>query len=63
MHRLGVGAFNEERCVAVSLKEILDLLVSDPSEKCWVVDLVTVEIEDREHRAVSNWIEKLINVP
>src|SRR5262249_49464577 len=41
----------------------LELVMGDPREQRGVVDLVAVEVKDRQHRAIADWIEELVRVP
>jgi hypothetical protein len=63
VHHLGVAALDEARRPAVALEEALQLLVRDAGEDGGVVDLVAVEVEHRQHRAVADRIEELVRVP
>ena len=37
--------------------------MTDAREQSWIVDLVTIEMKDRQHSAVPIGIEKLVDVP
>src|SRR5271170_7185818 len=37
--------------------------MANARQKCGVVDLVAVEMEDRQDRAIANGIQKLVDVP
>ena len=51
---LGIVAFDEVRRPAVALEQVFQLLVRDAREHRRVVDLVAVEMKDRQHRAVAD---------
>src|SRR5262249_55323283 len=63
MHARWIRALDKTRCVAIAVKEIFAFFVADAREQSGIVNLVTVEIENRQDRAVSERIEKLIDVP
>src|SRR5437762_9616403 len=37
--------------------------VADAGEECWVIDLVAIEVQDRQHCSISDRIEELVAVP
>ena len=59
VHFFGIFAFDKQRLVPVTLKEIADLLVAHAPKHGRIGDLVTVEMEDRQDRAIARRIEKL----
>ena len=63
VHRLGLVALDEVRLVAVADEQALELVVRDAREDGRVGDLVAVEVQDRQHRAVARRIEELVRVP
>ena len=63
VHRHRVGAFDEDRRPAVSLEQVLQFLVIDPTEDRGVGDFVTVEVKDRQHGAVPNRVQEFVDVP
>ena len=63
VHRHRVVAFDEVRRVAVAEEQVLELLRRDAGEHGGVGDLVAVEMQDRQHRAVGDGIEELVGVP
>ena len=56
-------AFDEDRAVTVSQEQAGQLVVADPGQHCRVGDLVTVQMQDRQHGAVAHGIEKFVGVP
>ena len=44
-------------------KNLLQFVLGDAGEEAGVGDLVAVQVEDRQHAAVSGWIEELVAVP
>ncbi len=56
-------SLDEVRLVAHALEELLQFVLRDAGEEAGVGDLVAVEMEDREHAAVSGRIEELVAVP
>jgi hypothetical protein len=49
--------------VAVALKERTNIVVGVASEDSWAADLVPVQVEDREYRAVARGIEETGPLP
>src|SRR5690349_8825310 len=37
--------------------------MTDAREKSWIGDLVAVQIEDRQHRAIANRIDEFVRMP
>ena len=37
--------------------------MADTSEKSWIVDLVTIQMQDREDCTICEWVEELCAVP
>ena len=63
MHAVRVGALDEVGLVAVAAEQMLQLLVRDAGEDRRIVDLVAVQMQHRQHRAVANRVEELVGVP
>ena len=63
MHDLGVIPLDEEGPVAEANKQTFELSVRDSREHGWVGDLVTVQVQDRQHGTVRCGIQKLVRVP
>ena len=63
VHRGRIAALDEVRLVAVADEQRLQLLVADAREDGRVGDLVAVEVQDRQHRAVAHRIDELVRVP
>ena len=63
VHAVRVGALDEVRRVAVAAEQVLQLLVRDAGKDGRVVDLVAVEVQDRQHGAVADRVEELVRVP
>ena len=58
VHRRRVVAFDEDGVVAVALEQRIDLVVVGPAEHGRPGDLVPVEVQDRQHRAVARRVEE-----
>lgn len=63
VHAVEVVALYEVGRPAVPPKQVLELLVADARENRGVVDLVPVEVQHRQHRAVRDGIQELGTVP
>jgi len=59
----GVVAGDEIRLVSVPGQQRGQLVVADAGQHRRVSDLVPVEVEDRQHRAVTDRVEELVRVP
>ena len=58
-----VASFDEQRRVAHALEELAQLLLGNARQEAGIGDLVSVEVEDRQHGAVAGRIEELVAVP
>ena len=63
MHRRRIAPFHEIGLVAVADKQRFQLFVADARKDRWVGDLVAIQIQDRQHRAVAHWVDKLVGMP
>ncbi|MGY3080095.1 hypothetical protein ACVWZZ_006503 [Bradyrhizobium sp. LM6.10] len=63
VHQFGIVALDEQRLVAEPVEEIADLFIAHPPEHGRIGNLVAVEMQDRQHRAVMGGIEELVGVP
>src|SRR5262249_1512716 len=63
MYLPGLVAFHEVRRVPIAHEEALQLVPRDPGEEAWIGDLVAVQVEDRQHRAVTRRVQELVRVP
>ena len=63
MHRGRIVAFERERLVAVAAHQIFKLRVRNARQHRGIGDLVAVQMQDGQHRAIGRRIEKLVRVP
>ena len=63
VHRLRLVAVDPVDGVAVALQQRRQLVVADAREHRRVGDLVAVQVQDRQHRAVAGGVEELVRVP
>ncbi len=63
MHQRGFVTLDEKGRPPVTAEQLFQLFPRDPSEDGGVGNLVAIEVEDREHRAVGGRIEKLVGMP
>ena len=63
VHAVVVGAFDEIRRPAIAAQQALQFLVRDARQQRRIVDLVAVEMQDRQHRAVAHRIQEFVDVP
>ena len=63
MHQRGLVALDEDGRPSVSAEQLLQFLAGDAREEGRVGNLVAVEMQNRQHRAVRGRIEKLVGMP
>ena len=63
VHDRGVVALDEIRLMAVAAHQVGQLLVADAGQQRGVGDLVAVEVQDRQHRAVASRVQELVGMP
>ncbi len=63
VHQLGVIALDGVHLVPVAAQQRLELGVRDPGQHRRVGDLVPVQVQDGQHRAVGSRVEELVGVP
>ena len=63
MHQLGLVTLDEVGRPPVAAEQLLQFLVLDAGQDGRVGNLVAVEMQDRQHRAVGGRIEKLVGMP
>ena len=63
VHLGGFRAFDEVRLVTVAHEQALQFVAADAREDRRIRDLVPVQMEDGQHRAVQRGIEELVGMP
>ena len=63
MHQRGLVTLDEVGRPPVAAEQLLQFLAGDAGEDGRVGNLVAVEMQDRQHRAVGGRIEKLVGMP
>ena len=63
VHQLGIVAFDRVHGVPVAAQQRVELVGPDPGQHRRVGDLVSVEVQDRQHRAVLGRVEELTRMP
>src|SRR5258706_12871182 len=63
MHLLRIVAFNEIRRVAVAAEKRFELVTGNSRQDRGTGNLVAIQVQDRQYRAVTHWVEKLVRVP
>src|SRR5215470_3710490 len=63
VHALRVTALHEVRRVAVPDEQSLQFRVADSCQHGGIIDLVSVEMEDWQYRAIGDRVQKLVAVP
>jgi hypothetical protein len=63
VHLAGHRPLDEVRRVAVAAQQPDQLVLGDPGQHRRIGDLVPVQVQDRQHRAVASGVEELVGVP
>src|SRR5579864_1018007 len=63
MHAVDIGALHKIGSPAVAAEEILNFLVRNARQQGRIVDLIAIQMEDREHSAIARRIQELVGVP
>src|ERR1019366_5320069 len=63
MHGFGLVSFDEIRLPAIASEEMSKFLIAHSREQRRIRDLVAVEVENRQHGAVPDRVQKLIAMP
>ena len=63
VHRCGIVAGHEVRLPAVTRQQALELAAGDARENRGVRDLVTIQVEDRQHRAIGGGVQEFVRMP
>ena len=63
VHHRRIVAFERERLIAVAAHQVFQLRMRNARQHRGIGDLVAVQMQDRQHRAVGCWIQKLVGVP
>ena len=63
VHQGGIVARDDDRRVAVAAQERQEIVLRDPGEDGGIGDLVAVQMQDRQYRAVARRVEELVAVP
>ena len=63
MHSFGLVTFDEIRCPAAATDKLFQFLMLDAGQDGGIADLVAIEMQDGQYRAVGDRIEKFIGLP
>ena len=63
VHLGGLVAFDKVGLVPVALEQLLELVVRNAREHGWIGDLVAVQVQDRQDRAVGGRVQELVRMP
>jgi hypothetical protein len=63
VHPLRVGAFDQIGLVPKTSEQTLQLIAVDSRQHGWVGDLVSVQMQDGQHRPVTDRIDELVPMP
>ena len=63
MHCCRIVALDEVRRPTAPAEKLLQLLMLDAGQHGRIADLIAVQMQDRQHGAVGDWIEELIRLP
>ena len=63
MHQCRFVAFDEKGCPAVAAQQLFELITRNARQHRRIRDLVTVQMQDRQHRAVADRVEEFVGMP
>ena len=63
MHAPGIAPLHKVRGVPIADEQGLQLLVADAGQNGGVVDLIAVEMQDRQHRPIGDRVEEFVAMP
>src|SRR5512133_327754 len=63
VHSGRVITLNDIRFVAVPPHQIQQLIGGNAGQNGGISNLVPVEMQDRQHRSITDWVEELVGVP
>ena len=63
MHGFRLIAFDKVGRPAAATEKLLQFLMLDPRQDGRVADLVAVQVQDRQHGSVADWVEELVGMP
>ncbi|OIQ69770.1 hypothetical protein GALL_486270 [mine drainage metagenome] len=63
VHDFRIMAFDETGRPAITLEQVFQLIMGDPRQDGGIVDLVAVEVQDRQHGTVRDRVEELVGMP
>ena len=63
MHLFRLVAFHKVGRPAAAAQELLQFLMLDAGQDGRIADLVSIEVQDRQHGSVGNGIEELVGLP
>ncbi len=63
MHGFRVVTGNEIWAVAVSLQQLVQFIFGNPRQHRRIRDLISIQMQDGQHRAITRGIEKFVRVP
>ena len=63
VHQRGLMPLDEIRRPTVAAEQLLQFLAGDAGKNGGIGNLVAIEMQDRQHRAIGGGIEKLVGMP
>ena len=63
MHAVDIRALHKVGGPAVAEEEIFNFLVRDARQQGWIVDLIAVQMKNREYSTIARRVQKLVDVP
>src|SRR5690606_1481801 len=63
MHGKWITPFYENRIVAIALEQITQLLMRDAGQEGGIGNLVTIQVQNGEHRSIVAGVQKLVRMP
>src|SRR4029077_17959625 len=63
MHAVDIGALHKIGGPAIAAEQVLKFVVRDASQQGRIVDLVAVQMKNREHSTIPRRVQELVDVP
>ena len=63
MHLFGIITFHKVGRPAAASEKLLQFFMLDAGQHGRVANLVAIEVQDRQHGSVGNWVEQLVGLP
>ena len=63
MHQARVVALDEAWRIAIAAQQVVEFRAGDARQDGRVGDLVAIQVQDRQHRAIARRVEEFVRMP